>query len=94
MCKSRDSSVGIATAYGLDGRGSIPDGGKRFVFFSTAFTPALVPTQPPIKLIPGTPSPAIKRPGHDADHSPASNAEVKNGGAIPPLPHTSSWRDA
>jgi hypothetical protein len=27
---SRDSSVGIATSYGLDGRGSIPGTGKRF----------------------------------------------------------------
>jgi hypothetical protein len=26
--------------------------------------------------------------------TPPSNAEVKNGGAIPPLPHTSSWLDA
>jgi hypothetical protein len=32
----------------------------------------------------------VKRPGHEADHSPPSSAEVKNGGAIPPLPQTSS----
>jgi hypothetical protein len=25
---------------------------------------------------------------------PPSSAEVKNGGAIPPLPHTSSWHSA
>jgi hypothetical protein len=25
-------------------------------------------------------------PGREADHSPLSGAEVKNGGAIPPLP--------
>jgi hypothetical protein len=25
--------------------------------------------------------------GHEADHSSPSSAEVKNGGAIPPLPH-------
>jgi hypothetical protein len=31
----------------------------------------------------------IKRPGREADHSPPSSAEVKNGGAIPPLPHVS-----
>jgi hypothetical protein len=29
---SRDRSVGIATGYGLDGRGSISGGGKRFFF--------------------------------------------------------------
>jgi hypothetical protein len=28
---SRDGSVGIATIYGVDGRGSIPCRGKRFV---------------------------------------------------------------
>jgi hypothetical protein len=28
--------------------------------------------------------------GREDEHSPASSAEVKNGEAIPPLPHTSS----
>jgi hypothetical protein len=32
----------------------------------------------------------VKRPGRQADHSHLSSAEVKNDGAIPPLPHTSS----
>jgi hypothetical protein len=36
----------------------------------------------------------IKRLARDADHSPPSSAEVENGGAIPPLPHTSSWHGA
>jgi hypothetical protein len=27
-----------------------------------------------------------KRPGREANHSPPSGSEVKNGGAIPPLP--------
>jgi hypothetical protein len=36
----------------------------------------------------------IKRPGHEADHSPPSVAEVKNCGAIPPLPHMPSWYSA
>jgi hypothetical protein len=31
-------------------------------------------------------SPWAKWTGHEADHSPKSNAEVKNGGAIPPFP--------
>jgi hypothetical protein len=30
--RNRDSSVGIATDYGLDGRGLIPDRGKRVLF--------------------------------------------------------------
>jgi hypothetical protein len=28
----------------------------------------------------------------EADHLPPSSAKVKNGGAIPPLSHMSSWR--
>jgi hypothetical protein len=37
-------------------------------------------------------SSGVKRPVHEAEHSPPSSAEFKNGGAILPLPHTSSWR--
>jgi hypothetical protein len=33
-------------------------------------------------------------PGREADHSPPSSAEFKNGGATPPLPHTPSLRSA
>jgi hypothetical protein len=36
----------------------------------------------------------VKRPGREVDHSLPCNAEVKNDGAIPPLPHKSSWRGA
>jgi hypothetical protein len=36
----------------------------------------------------------LKRPGREADHSPPSGAEAKNGSAIPQFSHTSSWRDA
>jgi hypothetical protein len=32
----------------------------------------------------------VERPGSDTGHSPRSSAEVKNGGVIPQLPHTSS----
>jgi hypothetical protein len=39
-------------------------------------------------------SPGLKRPGHEADHSPVSSAEFQNGGDIPALPHTSPWRGA
>jgi hypothetical protein len=38
--------------------------------------------------------PAMKRLGLEADHSLPSGTEVKNDRAIPPLPHTSSWRSA
>jgi hypothetical protein len=52
------------------------------------------PTQPPIQWVPGALSPGVKRQGREADHSLPSSAEVKNGGAISPLLHTSSWNSA
>jgi hypothetical protein len=36
----------------------------------------------------------VKCQGHEADHSPPSSAEVKKGGATPPLPHMSLWHNA
>jgi hypothetical protein len=36
-------------------------------------------------------SPGIKRKEREVDHSLPSNAEVKNGEAIPALPHMPSW---
>jgi hypothetical protein len=33
-------------------------------------------------------------PGGEADYSPPSSVEVKNGGDIPPFPHTSLWPGA
>jgi hypothetical protein len=62
--------------------------------FTTASRPARGPTQHPILWAPGALSPEVKRPGREADHSPQSSAEVKNGGAIPPLPNMSSWHSA
>jgi hypothetical protein len=60
--------------------------GVRFPAASTTSRPNLGLTQPPIQWVPGALSPGVKRPGREADHSPPSSAEVKNGGAIPPLP--------
>jgi hypothetical protein len=64
---------------------------QEFFLFSIASRPALGPTQPPIQWVLEALSPEVKRPGHEADYLPPSSAEVKNGGAIPPPPHTSSW---
>jgi hypothetical protein len=66
---------------GLDGRGSISERRKIFLF-STTTTPALMPTRHPIQWVPGA-----TRPGIEADHSPPSSDKVKNDGSIPPLPH-------
>jgi hypothetical protein len=38
--------------------------------------------------------PRGKAAGVEADHPPPSSAEVKNGGAVPPHPHTASWYSA
>jgi hypothetical protein len=55
----------------------------KIFLFSTASRHALGPTEPPIQWLPG-----VKWSEREADHSPSSD-EVKNGGAIPPLPHVS-----
>jgi hypothetical protein len=79
-------AVGIATSYGLDGQGSNPNRGK-ILLFSTAFTQAVGPTQPPMLWILEATYPRVKQLGCEADHSPPPTAEVKNGGATRPLPH-------
>jgi hypothetical protein len=97
-CKSREavSLVGIATGCGLDSQDLIPDRGKRF--FSTPKCPDQLWGPPSLlisgyqELFPG--GWGVKQSGHEADHSLPSSAEVKNGGALPPLPHMSSWRGA
>jgi hypothetical protein len=33
----------------------------------------------------------VKRLGHEVNHSLVSSAEVKNGGAVPPITHISLW---
>jgi len=65
------SSVGIATDYGLEGMGSNLGGDEIF----RPSRPALGPSQPPVKWVPGLPGGKV-RPGRAADHSPPSSAAV------------------
>jgi hypothetical protein len=69
-----DSSVGIATSYGLD------DPGIELIPVGSRFS-APVQTGPgahPASCTVGTGSfPGVKRPGRGVDHPPSSSAEVK-----------------
>jgi hypothetical protein len=53
---------------------------------------ALGPTQPPNQRVKEDIFRGVKPPGRESDHSPPSNAEVKNCVSIPPLPDTPSCR--
>jgi hypothetical protein len=76
---------------GLDDWGSIP--GRRKIFlFSIVFRPVLGHIPLPIQWISGALFQKVKRQRREADHSSPTSAEVKNGTAIPPLHHKSSWR--
>jgi hypothetical protein len=70
----------------LEWRVSIPGRGKISLFFIVS-KPVLRLTQPPTQWVLLVLSPGVKRPGCEADQLPLSSDEVKNGGAIYPLPH-------
>jgi hypothetical protein len=57
-------------------------------------TPALGPTRPPIQWVPEAVFPVVMLPGYEADHSPPTSVDIKNGGAVPPLADMSSWHGA
>jgi hypothetical protein len=72
MVVGRDSSVGIATRYGLDGPGIESRWGRDFPH---PFRPAL--GAHPASYTIGTGSfPGVKQPGRVGDHPPPSSAEV------------------
>jgi hypothetical protein len=78
---------------------SMQDRKERFwkikVYSLTASKTALGPTQPPIQWVPGAVSLGVKRPGHEADHSLPSSAEVKECVELYlHSPNTPSWPGA
>jgi hypothetical protein len=80
----------------LEGRGcsvgvQFPEG-TRNILKSVTTRLTLGPTQPPIYWVLGALSLGVKRSGHKDDHSLPSSARAKSSRAIPPLPHTNSWR--
>jgi hypothetical protein len=90
---SRDSSVGIATGYGLYCRGS-NTGKENYSLFSTQSRLGLGPTKPPIQCVPEEISLGVKQPERGTNNSHPSSVKIKNDGAILPFPHTSSWHSA
>jgi hypothetical protein len=83
----RDSSVGIATRYWLNGPGIEFRWGRNFPHPSI---PALGPTQPPIQPDTGS-FPGVKRPGRGVDHLLTSSAEVKERELYLYSPFGPSW---
>jgi hypothetical protein len=75
----------VRNSEGMDGRGL--NSGRDTVFLSST-----VPSSYPIGI--GGSIPGERLPGREADYSPPFVAEVKNGGAISPLPHIPSWHIA
>jgi hypothetical protein len=89
MFVSRDSSVGIATDYGLTAVVQFPTGARDFIpLHSVQIGSGPHPASFPMGAR------GVKRPWCKAEHSPLPSVKVKNGEAIPPLPHISSWRVA
>jgi hypothetical protein len=80
-----DSLVDIATGYKLDDQGLISIRGKVFLSYITSRL-GLGPAQPPVQWILEAVFLGVKQLGCKADHSPPRSAEVKNDGAVCPLP--------
>jgi hypothetical protein len=92
---SQDSSVSIVTMLwagrpGIDSRQELEN-----FLFTTAYRPALWPTQPPIQRVAGGLSTKKKnsRGVRLTTHLHLAPRLITRGD-IPPLPHTSSWRGA
>jgi hypothetical protein len=88
---NRDSLVGIATGLRAGRPGFDSRKGKWIILYSTAVRLALRPICPPNPWMQGGFPRGVKQQGREANQSPQSSAEVKNGRAILPLAHMSSW---
>jgi hypothetical protein len=89
---NQDSSVGIAIRLQAGwprSRDSTPERGYEILFHIVQIGSEAPP--PALQWVPGVVFSGVMLQGREADHRPPSIAEVRNGGAIPPLPHTSSW---
>ena len=67
--------------------------GQESLLFSKASGLILGLTQLRIQWVPGAASLGVKRPGHKANYSSSSNAEVKYGQAILPPTYVPSFRE-
>ena len=87
----QNNAVDIADRPGNErhkNRRSLPARNKKLISYSCASGVVMGPVQCLTERISGTLSRGIEWPEREADHSFPSSRE---GGDIPPIPHTSSW---
>jgi hypothetical protein len=90
----RKSLSGPGLGYGLHDRAitvkfQFPVATRHFSRLQTVQT--LGPTHPSIQCVPAALSPGVKWPGREVDHSPPSNAEVKNEWSYTSTPPIPTW---
>jgi hypothetical protein len=88
-CGIGASKLSLHRGPGLDFRQ-----GKENFLFCTASRPGLGPLQPPIQWVTGALYLRLKWQQREAGRLRLYSVKVKNGGAIPLLPHAISWRSA